>query len=65
MVNVVVGMAIKLKEVCIDDKFCCYNVKATVIDNAQAPLLLGNGLLDRVETVTIDNENKTLNFKLK
>lgn len=63
--SIVENMVINLKEVVIDDKISCPNVKATVSGNVQAPLLLGNEVLDRVATITIDNTNQTLKFNLK
>lgn len=63
--SVVENMVVNLKEVVINDQILCPNVQATVSDNINAPLLLGNEILDRLATITIDNENETLNFKLK
>ena len=63
--SVVENMVVNLREVTINDQISCPNVQATVSGNINAPLLLGNEILDRLATVTIDNENETLNFKLK
>lgn len=63
--SVVENMVVNLKEVVINDQILCPNVKATVSGNIKAPLLLGNEILDRLATIKIDNENETLNFKLK
>ena len=63
--SVVENMVVNLKEVVINDKILCPNVEATVSANINAPLLLGNEILDRLATIKIDNENETLNFKLK
>lgn len=43
----------------------CHNVVVQVSSNASAPVLLGNGVLDRVASYTIDNEDKVIRFKLK
>ena len=59
------NMVVKLREVTIADKVVCPDVIATVSTNLNAPLLLGNEVLDRVATITIDNERKELKFKLK
>lgn len=56
---------INLKELIIDDKIICQNVQATVSQNASAPLLLGNEVLDRAASYTIDNKHKVIIFKLK
>lgn len=63
--SVVEDMVVNLKEVIINDQILCPNVRATVSGNINAPLLLGNEILDRLATIKIDNENETLNFKLK
>lgn len=38
------------------------NVKASVALNQEAPVLLGNGVMDRVAEASVDNINKTINF---
>lgn len=63
--SMVEDMVVNLREVIINDQILCPNVKATVSANINAPLLLGNEILDRLATIKIDNQNKTLNFKLK
>lgn len=39
------------------------NVKATVIDNADAPLLLGQSVLENFGNIEIDNHNNVIIFK--
>lgn len=63
--SIVENMVINLKEVILDGKIHCTNVTATVSANNNAPLLLGNEVLNRVAAYAIDNENQTINFKLK
>ncbi len=63
--SIVENMVITLKSVVIDDQILCDDVQATVSQNVNAPLLLGNEVLDRVATITIDNDSKELIFKLK
>lgn len=63
--SIVENMVVNLKEVVIDGKVLCPNVEATVSANINAPLLLGNEILDRVAAITIDNQNQTLKFKIK
>ena len=63
--SVVENMVVNLKEVVISDQILCPNVRATVSNNINAPLLLGNEILDRVATIKIDNEQEALIFKLK
>lgn len=63
--SIVENMVIILREVVLDGKICCPDVTATVSDNNNAPLLLGNEVLNRVAAYAVDNENRTINFKLK
>lgn len=62
--SVVENMVVNLREVIIGGKIVCPNVEATVSSNAQAPLLIGNEVLNRTTSYVVDNENKTINFKL-
>lgn len=62
--SIVEDMVVNLREVIIGGKIICPNVQATVSLNAQAPLLLGNEVLNRTASYTVDNQNKTINFKL-
>lgn len=61
--SIVENMAVNLREVVIGDKILCTNVEATVSNNVDAPLLLGNEVFDRMTELTIDNVNHTLNIK--
>lgn len=61
--SIVKDMVIKLNKISIGD-LTCRNVKATVSDNENAPLLLGNGVLDNVYSFQIDNASKTIKFQL-
>lgn len=63
--TVVENMVVNLREVIIDNKIVCKNVIATVSNNIHAPLLLGNEVLNRLATITIDNRHNFLIFKLK
>ncbi len=62
--SIVSDMVINLRQLIIGDKIICYNVRATVSSNAQAPLLLGNEVLDRAPSYSVDNVNKEVIFKL-
>ena len=59
------NMVFNLKKVVLDDKITCENVRATVSRNCNSPLLLGNDVLNRAASYTINNENNTIDFKLK
>ena len=63
--SIVENMKFNIKEIVIDNKIRCPNVIATVSSNVNAPLLLGNEVLNRVASYTIDNQNHTINFNLK
>lgn len=56
---------INLQEVEIggDDGIKLHNVQANVALNQVAPILLGNGVLDEVASVEVDNVKKVIKFK--
>lgn len=56
------GTKINLREVKIGNMIL-EDVKATVVDNVNAPLLLGQTVLERFGKIEIDNENGQINFK--
>lgn len=58
--RITTGMVVNLKEVLLDGKLPFYDVKAFVSDNMRAPLLLGNEVLNRVASYTIDNEQQVI-----
>ena len=45
------------------DGIIIHNVQASVALNQVAPILLGNGVIDAVASVEVDNINKTIKFK--
>lgn len=56
------GTKINLREVKIGN-MVLENVKATVVDNVNAPLLLGQTVLERFGRIEIDNENNEIILK--
>lgn len=56
------GTKINLREIKIGDAVL-KNVEASVVKNQQAPLLLGQSVLERFGTITIDNINSKLVIK--
>lgn len=56
-----VGTIIRLKTVEIGG-ITLHNIEANVVDNIQAPLLLGQTALSKFGKVTIDYENNTIEF---
>lgn len=63
--SIVNDMVINLRQIVIGDKIVCDNVRATVSSNAKAPLLLGNEVLDRAPSYSIDNVNHEIIFNLE
>ena len=63
--SIVENMVINLRQLVIGGQIACSNVAATVSANAQAPLLLGNEVLNRALAYSVDNENKLIKFKLR
>lgn len=63
--SIVENALINLREVEIGGKngIVLHNVKASVVLNQEAPLLLGNAVLDEVKSVEVDNNKKTIKFK--
>lgn len=59
--NVNIGTTLNLKEVKVGNKILT-NIKANVVDNAQAPLLLGGSVLREFGTITIDQNNELIIF---
>ncbi|MCQ2272210.1 MAG: retroviral-like aspartic protease family protein [Bacteroidales bacterium] len=55
---------INLKKLKIGD-YVCYNVKASISENEDAPLLLGNGALKDVESFSVDDDACIIRFYLK
>lgn len=61
--SIVENGVIVLRSVAITDYLVLEDVEATVALNQEAPLLLGNNVLDEYASVEIDNVNETINFK--
>lgn len=63
--RVVENMIVNLDRVVIGGKILCNDVLASVSSNVDAPLLLGNEVLNRVAIVTINNSAGTIDFNLR
>ena len=61
--SIVENGLIVLRSVAITDQLVLQNVEATVALNQDAPLLLGNNVLDEYASIEIDNVSETINFK--
>lgn len=59
------GLVLNLRELVIhgDQDLVFENVRACVTGSMDAPLLLGNEILDRVSTLTVDNDRGVITFK--
>ena len=62
--SIVQNAVVNLRKLQIGD-YVCYDVEASVSDNEQAPLLLGNGALKDVESFNIDDKRKVISLYLK
>ncbi len=60
--SVVQGLVINLHTIEIAPNLRWHNIAATVSLNQEAPLLLGNGVLDKLAMISVDNKHKTINF---
>ena len=61
--SIVKNGLIILRKVAITEDVVLTDIEASVALNQEAPLLLGNNVLDEFSSIEIDNENKTINFK--
>ncbi len=60
--SIVENMVFNIKEMIIGGKIVCSDVDVTVSNNISAPMLLGNGVFDRISSFSIDNTNKLIIF---
>lgn len=63
--SIVENMVFNIKEMIIGGKIVCPDVDVTVSNNISAPMLLGNGVFDRISSFSIDNTNKQIIFHLQ
>ena len=62
--SVISEAVVNLKKLKIGD-YECYNVHASISENAAAPLLLGNGALKDVKSFSVDDNAQVIKFNLK
>ncbi len=62
--SIVENMVFNIKEMLIGGQILCSDVDVTVSNSISAPMLLGNGVFDRISSYTIDNANKVIIFNL-
>ncbi len=63
--NITANMVVNLRKVVLGGSLSISNVKATVVENLQAPLLLGQTVLEELPQYTIDNEKNIISFKIR
>jgi aspartyl protease family protein len=56
------GLRINLRDVEIGDKIVLHNVEALVIENQQAPLLLGQSVMKKFSEISVDRKNGVVKF---
>ena len=62
--SIVENMVFNIKEMLIGGQILCSDVDVTVSNSISAPMLLGNGVFDRISSFSIDNANKQIIFHL-
>lgn len=60
--SITLNTVVRLRSIVIGNSIVCNDVTATVADNMNAPLLLGNDVLNRSGSYTIDNIHHLLIF---
>ncbi|MFI3296707.1 MAG: retroviral-like aspartic protease family protein [bacterium] len=66
--SIVENMIFNLKTIELSDgkrEILCRDILVQISTNIDAPVLLGNGVLDRVASYEVDNIEKVIKFKLK
>lgn len=63
--NITVNTVVNLRRLVLGGKLSISNVRATVVENGDAPLLLGQTVLKELPQYTVDNENAVIKFKIK
>lgn len=62
--SIVENTVVHLNKLTIGGRLTATDVTATVSNNIQAPLLLGNEVFNRVKAIAIDNEKQLILFQL-
>ena len=60
--NISVGLRIILRNVSIGDKISLSNIEAVVVQNQQAPLLLGQSVMKKFREISVDRINGVIKF---
>jgi aspartyl protease family protein len=59
---IVEGLRINIRNIDIGDKIHLENVEAIVVENQQAPLLLGQSVMKKFREISVDRDNKVVKF---
>jgi aspartyl protease family protein len=60
--NISIGLRINLRDVSIGDKINLHDVEALVVQNQQAPLLLGQSVMKEFREISVDRKNGFVKF---
>ena len=60
--SIVEGMLINIRQLALGEGLIAENVKATVVGNMEAPLLLGNSAIEDFGSFEIDDVNEVIRF---
>lgn len=60
--NISAGLRIILRDVSIDNKINLRNIEAIVVQNQQAPLLLGQSAMKQFREISVDRANGVIKF---
>ncbi|MEP7197107.1 MAG: retropepsin-like aspartic protease [Saprospiraceae bacterium] len=60
--NITVGLRIVLRDITIGDKISLHNIEAIVVQNQQAPLLLGQSVMKQFREISVDREHSVIKF---
>lgn len=60
--SISVGLRVIIREVSIGDKITLNNIEALVVQNQQEPLLLGQSIMKQFREISVDMENKEVQF---
>lgn len=63
--NISAGLVINLRKVVIGNTLLAEDVEALVVENQQAPLLLGQSVFKRLPKYTINQQDRVIEFHLK
>lgn len=60
--DIMAGFRVNLRSVILGDKITLHDIEAVIIENQQAPLLLGQSVMKQFREISVDRENKVVKF---